>query len=86
MILSSRMAVNVDITKSKNENNLGVLRKFSKKVKVSGVLQKKRSLRYFERSSSAFRKKADKLKRIEKTEEYIQKDKMGLLKPRTRRR
>lgn len=80
------MATNVDITRSKNDNNLGLLRKFSRKVKVSGVLQKKRSLRYFERSDSDFKKKANKLNKIEKQSEYEYKEKMGLLKPKKKRR
>ena len=60
------MATNVDIKKTKNDNNLGLLRKFSRKVKISGVLQKKRSLRYFDRNDSDFKKKANALNKIEK--------------------
>ncbi len=74
------MATNVDIKKTKNDNNLGLLRKFSRKMKISGVLQKKRSLRYFERSISDFKKKANAINKIEKQKEYEKKDKMGLLK------
>ncbi len=74
------MATNVDIKKTKNDNNLGLLRKFSRKMKISGVLQKKRSLRYFERKVSDFKKKANALNKIEKRKEYEKKDKMGLLK------
>ncbi len=74
------MATNVDIKKTKNDNNLGLLRKFSRKMKISGVLQKKRSLRYFERAVSDFKKKANALNKIEKRKEYEKKDKMGLLK------
>ena len=80
------MATNVDLTKTKNDNNLGLLRKFSRKVKISGVLQKKRSLRYHERNDSDFKKKANALNKIEKREEYEYKEKMGLLKPQKRRR
>lgn len=80
------MATNVDIKKTKNDNNLGLLRKFSRKVKISGVLQKKRSLRYFERNDSDFKKKANALNKIEKRGEYEYKEKMGLLKPKKRRR
>lgn len=80
------MAKNVDITRAKNDNNLGLLRKFSRKVKVSGVLQKKRSLRYFERAESDFKKRANKLNKLKKKDEYEYKEKMGLLKPKKRRR
>ncbi len=80
------MATNVDISRTKNDNNLGLLRKFSRKVKISGVLQKKRSLRYFERNDSDFKKKANKLNKIEKKAEFEYKEKMGLLKPKKKRR
>lgn len=80
------MATNVDIKKTKNDNNLGLLRKFSRKMKISGVLAKKRSLRYFDRQISDFKKKANALNKIEKRKEYEKKDKMGLLKPRSKRR
>lgn len=80
------MATNVDIKKTKNDNNLGLLRKFSRKVKISGVLQKKRSLRYFDRKISDFKKKANALNKIDKRKEYEYKEKMGLLKPRKSRR
>ncbi len=80
------MATNVDIKRTKSDNNLGLLRKFSRKVKISGVLPKKRSLRYFDRAASDFKKKANALKKIEKRAEYEHKEKMGLLKPKKRRR
>lgn len=80
------MATNVDIKKSKNDNALGMLRKFSRKMKISGVLRKKRSLRYFERQPSDFRKKEDALNKIEKRKEYEYKEKMGLVTDRRRRR
>ncbi|MCA9353093.1 hypothetical protein KC901_02825 [Patescibacteria group bacterium] len=80
------MATNVDIKRTKNDNNLGLLRKFSRKVKISGVLQKKRSLRYHSQEDSDFKKKANALKKIEKRDEYEYKEKMGLLKPQKKRR
>lgn len=80
------MATNVDIQKTKNDNNLGLLRKFSRKVKLSGVLKKKRSLRYHDRKISDFRKRQNALVKIQKRGEYETKEKMGLLKPTKRRR
>lgn len=80
------MATNVDITRTKNDNNLGMLRKFSRKVKISGVLKKKRSLRYFERQFSDFKKKANALNKIEKRKEYEHREKMGLAKAGRKRR
>ncbi len=79
------MAVNVVVKKTKSDNNLGLLRKFSRKVKVSGVLRKKRSLRYFERKISDYKKKMDALMRIEKKKQYDKLEKLGLLKRRKKR-
>ena len=80
------MATNIDIKKSKNDNPLGLLRKFSRKMKVSGVLRKKRSLRYFTREESDFRKKEDALTKLQKRKEYEHKEKMGLVVDRRSRR
>lgn len=80
------MAINVDIKRTKNDNNLGLLRKFSRKVKVSSVLPEKRRRRYFERTFSDFKKKTNKLVRLEKGVEYQKLEKMGLLKPKKGRR
>lgn len=80
------MAINVDIKRTKNDNNLGLLRKFSRKVKISSVLPEKRKRRYFERVASDFKKKANALNKIERGAEYEKKEKMGLLKPKKGRR
>jgi ribosomal protein S21 len=80
------MATNVDIKRTKNDNNLGLLRKFSRKVKVSAVLPEKRKRRYFERAFSDFKKKANALVKIDKRKEYEKLEKMGLLKPKKGRR
>ena len=79
------MATNVDVKKTKKDNNMGLLRKFSRKMKQSGVLRKKRSLRYFDRVVSDFRKKSEKLTKLELKKNYEKKEKMGTLKPRKRR-
>lgn len=80
------MATNVDIKKTKNDNALGLLRKFSRKMKTSGVLRKKRSLRYFERSQSDFQKKEAALTRFEKRKDYERREKLGLITNRRGRR
>ena len=79
------MATNVDVKKTKKDNNMGLLRKFSRKMKQSGVLRKKRSLRYFDRAISDFRKKSEKLTKLELKKNHEKKEKMGTLKPRKRR-
>jgi len=49
--------INVEITRNANENALGVLRRFSRKVQSSGVIPRKRSLRYATRTKSHYKTK-----------------------------
>lgn len=56
--------INVEITRNANENALGVLRRFSRKVQSSGVIPRKRSLRYADRTKSHFKVKAKTLKTL----------------------
>ena len=58
------MAVNVEVTKNGNDNNLGLIRKFTKKVQGSGVLTRLRSRRYSVRKLSEYVKKKKTLKRL----------------------
>ncbi len=44
--------VNIEVVKGPNENNLSVLRRFSKRVQASGVLPRVRMRRYSERTPS----------------------------------
>ncbi len=73
------MAVNVEVRRTKSDNNLSLLRKFSRKVKISGIIRRKKSLRYFQRKMSDYRKKMQALMRIEKRKEYERLEKLGLL-------
>ncbi len=79
------MAINVDVKRTKSDNSMGLLRKFSRKVKTSGVVREKRSRRYFERPASDFRKKEEALNKIQKRKEYERLDKLGLLTNNKRR-
>ncbi len=79
------MATNVDVKKTKKDNNMGLIRKFSRKMKQSGVLRKKRSLRYFNRETSDFKKKSEALIKIEKTGEYNKNIKNGTISPRNKK-
>ena len=58
------MATNVEVTKSDKDNNLGLIRKFTKRVQGSGVLSRVRSIRYASRKASPYVKKKGALKRI----------------------
>jgi ribosomal protein S21 len=58
------MATNVEVTKSGNDNNLGIIRKFTKRVQGSGILARLRGRRYSARKPSEYTKKKMTLKRI----------------------
>lgn len=69
-----KMAVNIEVTKGTNENNLSVLRRFTKRVQGAGILPRVRSKRYTLRSPSrntARVKAVANIKRKEKTAELV---------------
>jgi len=83
------MAVNVDITKKKNEINLSVLKRFTRRVQSAGVLPKVRSLRYETRTVSANvrrNKRLVALGRKEKIDDLIKLGKISATPTRRRRR
>lgn len=64
------MATNVEVTQKKNENAVALLRRFSRKVKQSGILGAVRGKRYYKRNDSKLRKKQGALARIEGAAKY----------------
>ncbi|HMP67554.1 MAG TPA: hypothetical protein PKA60_02285 [Candidatus Paceibacterota bacterium] len=80
------MAINVELTKNKNENNLGLLKKFGRRVQESGVLQYKRSIRYESRPMSDYVKKKKRLKSIGRKEEIEKLIKLGKITVNTRKK
>lgn len=80
------MAINVEINKNKNENNMSVIKRFTRRVQESGVLPKVRSNRWLLRKPSAFRRKNDKLTRIERKEKIMEQIKLGKMPETGRRR
>jgi len=71
------MAINVEVTKSERDNNLGLIRKFTKRVKGSGILLRLRGIKYSSRKSSEYTKKKAALKKIEKRQTIRNLIKMG---------
>ena len=69
--------INVEITKTANENNLGIIRRFTKKVQGSGILPKVRSLRYAQRDLSFYKNKKNTLKNLKRKAEILELIKMG---------
>jgi len=71
------MATNVEVVKNGGENNLGVLRRFTKRVQGSGVLPRLRGRRYAKRLSSEYTKKKMTLKKLARQKEVAGLIKMG---------
>lgn len=71
------MAINVEVTKNGNENNLGLIRKFTKRVQGSGILPRLRGRRYSQRKVSEYVKKKKTLKKITEKARIRELIKMG---------
>lgn len=71
------MATNVEITKSGNDNNLSLIRKFTKKVQGSGILSRLRGRRYSQRKPSEYVKKKRTLKKLAEKSRIRELIKMG---------
>ena len=74
--------INVEVTKTANENNLGIIRRFTKKVQGSGILPKVRSLRYAVRDLSFYKNKKNTLKNLTRKAEIMELIKMGKMADR----
>lgn len=71
------MSVNIEVTKGSTENNVSVLRRFTRRVQGAGILPKVRSKRYASRDKSENVRKAKTLKSIKKKEEITELIKLG---------
>lgn len=71
------MKSNVEIKKNKNENNLSVIKRFTRRVQESGVLQRVRANRYLEREKSSNVRRAKKLVSLKKREVFDELVKLG---------
>lgn len=69
--------INAEVVKSGNENNVNLIRRFTKKVQGSGVLPRVRSIRYASRKKSPYVKKKQTLKVLRRREEVAELIKMG---------
>jgi len=69
--------VNIEVVKGSNENNLSVLRRFTKRVQAAGVLPRVRSKRYTERTPSRNTRRAKTIVSIKKKEVTAELIKLG---------
>ena len=62
--------VNAEVSKTGNESPLAVIRKFSRRVQGTGLIQLTRKRRYYERAKSRAVSKKRALKRIQKRKDF----------------
>ncbi|MBI5456181.1 30S ribosomal protein S21 [Candidatus Kaiserbacteria bacterium] len=62
--------VNAEVSKSGNESPLAVIRKFSRRVQGTGLIQLSRKRRYYSRNTSKAVAKKRALKRIKRRDEF----------------
>lgn len=75
----------IEVKKNTNENNMNLVRRFSRKVSESGIIQKVKSKRYNERAESKVKVKIATLKRINRKKVLEKLQKLGKAPVSTRR-
>jgi ribosomal protein S21 len=70
----------IEVRKNPNENNASVLRRFSRRIQESNIIQKVKGSRYNERKESKLKVKKSALKRIVKRQEREKLRKLGKIK------
>lgn len=71
------MVYTVEVESKTSEQNPSVLRRFTQRVRNSGILKKARALRYRERPQSPYVKKKNALRRLERAREIERLKKLG---------
>jgi ribosomal protein S21 len=74
--------INVKVEGSKSESNSNILRRFSRRSRYAGIVNKKRSIDSRTRPESKAKRKHEKLRRIERLKEIDRKIKLGKLPDR----
>ena len=64
------MTTNIEVSKSGTENTGAVLRKFTQKMRSSGIVQHMRKIRYRGRAESTFLQKKRALRKIARSAEF----------------
>ena len=78
--------INVEINRNPGENAVSMLRRFSRKVQSSGVIPRKRSLRYNSRVQSHYKIKMKTLKTLARKANTAELIKLGKAPLETKRR
>jgi hypothetical protein len=69
--------INAEVTRNANENALGVIRRFTRKVQGSGIIQRKRGLRFATRVQSPYKVKQRALKLMKRRADLAELVKQG---------
>ena len=67
----------IEVKKNPNENNAGVLRRFSRRIQESGIIRKVKGSRYNLRKESKLKIKKSALKKLERRKEIEKLKKLG---------
>jgi len=70
----------VEVNKNSNENNASILRRFSRKIQESNIIQKVKGSRYNKRKESKLKVKKATLKHLERRKETEKLRKLGKIK------
>lgn len=79
------MAINAEVQKNENETPVNLIRRFSKRVQGSGLIQEMRGRRYHSRDKSRLVRRKLTLKVLKRREEITELIKMGKMVERTPR-
>jgi ribosomal protein S21 len=80
------MSTNVEVKKNNQESTANLIRRFTKRMQGSGVMNRLRKGRYFNRMKSELVIRAEKLKKLEKKARYEKLLKLGKIQePQGRR-
>lgn len=85
-ILSRHMATNVEVKKNNQESTANLIRRFTKRVQGSGVLNRLRKERYFSREKSPLVVRSGKLKKLANKVTYEKLLKLGKIQEPVRGR
>ena len=70
----------IEVKKNPNENNQSVLRRFSRRIQESGIIQRVKGNRYNERKESKIKVKKSALRRIVRRKEIEKLRKLGKIR------
>ncbi len=79
------MATNAEVVKNDGENDISLIRRFSKRVQGTGLIQGTRRRRYYSRTKSSAVRRKQTLKVIKRRENVQELIKLGKLEVRTTR-